>query len=564
MPLAHFTVGGVPEHFNYPWYHAAEHDQSFADRRFSFEWRSFPGGTGAMCAALRSGEIDVAIMLTEGAVADISHGNPSRIIGTYVNSPLTWGIHVSAQSSFQNVMELREEKFAISRYQSGSHLMAYVNAQQQGWNPNELQFEVVGGMEGARKALKSDQAQVFMWEKFTTKPIVDQGEFRRVGNCVTPWPCFVLVAREEVIEKEQAGLLEMLYSIRRIMSQMEEAEKMDYISRRFEQERQDVVEWYRQTEWYCAPVIGRSTLREVQDTLKALSVIEQPLPAERLCAPFCNFSEQGLSGTMYSWRVESVYKSLEQNGKAEGPLQLSDLLELGHLDQYHYLGEAACYEVSKALSLDESSYVYDIGSGVGGTARVLADCSGCRVLGIELQSELCRLSTELTHRVGLEDKVEFKAGDFLRYEWEEVFDHFVSLLVFLHIPDRKLALQHCNRALKEQGTFVIEDFVALGAFGPEEEQVLQQMVSAPSVTTAEAYEKDLKAAGFTDLKLQPMTDSWKSWTRSRYEQFKEESYRHRSLFGDQLYGQRLQFYRAIANLFENGNLGGLRISGRKR
>ncbi len=517
-----------------------------------------------MCAALRSGEVDVAIMLTEGAVADIIQGNPSRIIGTYVNSPLTWGIHVSAHSELQEVEELRDEKFAISRYQSGSHLMAYVNAQQQGWDPEKLQFELVGGMEGAREALKSGQAQVFMWEKFTTKPIVDRGEFRRVGNCVTPWPCFVLVARQEVIQKNQAALLEMLYSIRRIMSEMGEAEKIDYISRRFEQERRDVEEWYQQTEWYCAPVISKGTLQEVQDTLKALSVIEEQQPAEQLCAPFCNFSEQGLSGSMYSWRVDSVYKRLEQSGKAEGPLQLSDLLELGHLDQYHYLGEEACYEVSKVLDLQKNDYVYDIGSGVGGTARVLADYSGCKVLGVELQPELCRLSTELTHRVGLEDRVQFKAGDFMRYEWEGEFDHFVSLLVFLHLPERKPALKHCYRALKEGGAFVIEDFVTLKPFEPEEKQALQKMVSAPGITTAEAYEKDLQAAGFTDLELQPMTDSWKAWTRSRYQNFKDDAAEHRALYGDQLYEQRLRFYQAIANLFENGNLGGLRISGKKR
>ena len=563
MSKAHFTVGGVPEHFNYPWYYAAEHDASLAHSDVSFSWRPFPGGTGAMCEALRKGEVDLAIMLTEGAVADIVKGNPSRIIGTYVNSPLAWGVHVSAKSPFHSVDELEGQKIAISRYQSGSHLMSFVHAQQQGWDISKLDFELVGGLEGAREALAEDRAQVFLWEKFTTKPIVDRGEFRRVGECLTPWPCFVLVAREEVCENQQAELLELLYGIRQLMDGMDADHKTRYISQRFEQQPSDVEEWFAQTEWYCAPTISAAELNKVQEALQALSILDTQKPARELCAPFCVFAEQGLSGSMYNWRVNSVYKALEQAGKAEGPLALNDLLALGHLDQYHYLGAEACYELSDVLALDSQDYVYDIGSGVGGTARVLADCSGCKVLGVELQPELCRLSTELTRRIGLSEQVAFKAGDFLDYEWDEVFDDFVSLLVFLHLPERKLVLDHCYRALKPGGQFFIEDFVALNPFLPAEKKLLRDRVSAVQVSSAERYRQDLEAAGFTEIKLQDMSEAWRVWTQQRRDAFQTEAAGHRALFGDQLYDERLSFYKVIAGLFAGGNLGGVRITGRK-
>ena len=563
MSKAHFTVGGVPEHFNYPWYYAAEHDASLARSDVSFSWRSFPGGTGAMCEALRKGEVDLAIMLTEGAVADIVKGNPSRIIGTYVNSPLAWGVHVSAKSPFHSVDELEGQKTAISRYQSGSHLMSFVHAQQQGWDISKLDFELVGGLEGAREALAEDRAQVFLWEKFTTKPIVDRGEFRRVGECLTPWPCFVLVAREEVCENQQAELLELLYGIRQLMDEMDADHKTRYISQRFEQQPGDVEEWFAQTEWYCAPTISAAELNKVQEALQALSILDTQKPARELCAPFCVFAEQGLSGSMYNWRVNSVYKALEQQGKSEGPLELKDLLALGHLDQYHYLGADACYELADALSLNEEDYVYDIGSGVGGTARVLADCSGCKVLGVELQPELCRLSTELTRRIGLSEQVAFKAGDFLDYEWDEVFDDFVSLLVFLHLPDRATVLDHCFRALKPGGQFFIEDFVALNPFSAAEDSLLRDQVSAVHVSSAAQYQKDLEAAGFTDIKRQDMSAAWRAWTQQRHDAFQAEASQHRALFGGPLYEKRLSFYKVIAGLFAGGNLGGVRITGQK-
>ena len=63
-------IGGVPEHFNMPWHYAK--DQGYFDAiDAEVSWQDYPGGTGAMCADLRDEVIDIAIVLTEGIVADI-------------------------------------------------------------------------------------------------------------------------------------------------------------------------------------------------------------------------------------------------------------------------------------------------------------------------------------------------------------------------------------------------------------------------------------------------------------------------------------------------------------
>ena len=87
-------VGGVPEHFNTPWHTAAANGRFQREAGVAVEWVEFPGGTGAMTKALRDESIDVAILLTEGIVADLHRGNPSKIVGTYVGTPLTGGVHV--------------------------------------------------------------------------------------------------------------------------------------------------------------------------------------------------------------------------------------------------------------------------------------------------------------------------------------------------------------------------------------------------------------------------------------------------------------------------------------
>ena len=116
--MINLKIGGVPEHFNYPWYLALK-NKEFTQQGINLRWKDFPGGTGDMCQALRSGETDIAIILTEGIIKDIIDGNPSKILQTYVNTPLIWGIHVAENSTFQNIGDLEGKRIAISRYGSG-------------------------------------------------------------------------------------------------------------------------------------------------------------------------------------------------------------------------------------------------------------------------------------------------------------------------------------------------------------------------------------------------------------------------------------------------------------
>ncbi len=142
----------MPEHFNLPW-HLAIEEGAFEERGIDLQWTDIPEGTGRMCQMLENGETDLAIILTEGLVKNISEGNPAKIVQEYIASPLLWGIHVDAKSRYRSIPELKITKAAISRFGSGSHLMAYVNAQNEGWNTEKLQFEVINNLDGAVEAL---------------------------------------------------------------------------------------------------------------------------------------------------------------------------------------------------------------------------------------------------------------------------------------------------------------------------------------------------------------------------------------------------------------------------
>lgn len=274
-------VGGVPEHFNLPW-HLCIEEGDFEYEDINLVWRDFPDGTGAMNKALRNGEIDVAIILTEGIIKDITAGNPSRIIQTYIDSPLVWGIHVAAHSSYHKMEDLEGSKVAISREGSGSQLMAYVNAKKMGWDPEALKFEIIGDIEGAVNALNRDTAHYFMWELFTTKPLVDQGVFRRIGECPTPWPCFLVAAREDFIKNHEHALAKMLGVVNAKSASFKEIPGIERIlAHRYGQKREDIVTWLDSTSW-SEHQFTDEELHHVQDTLIDLNLIPHRLSASNI------------------------------------------------------------------------------------------------------------------------------------------------------------------------------------------------------------------------------------------------------------------------------------------
>lgn len=269
------VIGGVPEHFNFPWNLAIE-EGLFEREGITLKWKDFPAGTGALNEALRNKELDLAVILTEGIVKDIADSNPSQIVQVYVHSPLLWGIHVAHDSIYQNIEELKGTKAAISRYGSGSHLMAIVNAEKHGWDlDSDLNFHLVEDLEGALEALPKGEADYFMWEKFMTKPFVDNGTFRLIGETPTPWPSFVIVGQKEFLENES----ETLESILKIINSKTESFKEihgieNMIAERFNQKSEDVEKWLKLTSWSKAQLTEQQ-LDHVQNTLIKLNLSKQ-------------------------------------------------------------------------------------------------------------------------------------------------------------------------------------------------------------------------------------------------------------------------------------------------
>ena len=276
-------IGGVPEHFNYPWYLTLK-DKLYQEEGINLRWEDFPGGTGQMTQALRNGQIELAVVLTEGIVRDIILGNPALIVQVFVSSPLIWGVHVATNSMFNEVDQLKGQRAAISRMGSGSHLMSFVQAQNLGWNTQKnLRFEEIKNLNGALQALPAGDAAYFLWEKFTTKPYVDEGIFRRIGEVPTPWPCFVIAARKAFIEEHPSVLDTILRIINRNTASFKDLDQIDQrLAHRYDQQLVDIREWLSLTSW-SSDQLKPEQLELVQNTLLDLDLIPHKLDYQQLC-----------------------------------------------------------------------------------------------------------------------------------------------------------------------------------------------------------------------------------------------------------------------------------------
>ena len=276
------NIGGVPEHFNLAWYLTLKNGE-YKEEGINLRWKDFFGGTGQMTKALRNKEIDLAVVLTEGIIKDIIDGNPSKIVQTFVQSPLQWGIHVANDSKYQSIEELKGTKAAISRYGSGSHLMSFINAKNNDWNlEKDLKFEVIKNLSGAVDGLTKGVADYFMWEKFTTKPYVDDGIFRRVSTCPTPWPCFVIAVREEVLENNFDEVQTILKIINTTSREFKQIPSIDItIANSYDQKIEDVQEWLSMTEW-SQEIMSNAEVQSIQEQLIELNIIPKIADYEEL------------------------------------------------------------------------------------------------------------------------------------------------------------------------------------------------------------------------------------------------------------------------------------------
>jgi ubiquinone/menaquinone biosynthesis C-methylase UbiE len=151
----------------------------------------------------------------------------------------------------------------------------------------------------------------------------------------------------------------------------------------------------------------------------------------------------------------AIAKSLRKAGKDTDKLNTADLAAV---DEFHIRGRQATLELGQGLGLTVSSKLLDIGSGLGGPARAIAETFGCRVIGIDLTPAFCDAATVLSGWVGLGDKVTFRQGDATNLPFGDgEFDAAMTIHVAMNIAAKDRMYAEARRVLKRGARFGVYD-----------------------------------------------------------------------------------------------------------
>jgi cyclopropane fatty-acyl-phospholipid synthase-like methyltransferase len=254
--------------------------------------------------------------------------------------------------------------------------------------------------------------------------------------------------------------------------------------------------------------------------------------------------------------IDRIHRELAAVGIGpDQPLRVADLTPF---DQYHYHGTAAVDEAIATLALKPGMRVLDIGAGLGGPARYIAEKTGAHVTALELQEDLSATGAELTRRCGFSHLVEHRCGNVLD-GLDGRFDAIISMLCFLHIPDRKRLFSVCRTALKPGGKIYIEDYGRLRAATAAEAESLARKVQCPYLPSTDEYRKHLAEAGFQDIAMDDVTADWTTFTQGRTEAYKRARPRLVAIHGEDLVDGLTDFYETVTGLFASGLIAGLKI-----
>ena len=263
--------------------------------------------------------------------------------------------------------------------------------------------------------------------------------------------------------------------------------------------------------------------------------------------------------------VNRIYNELDELGKINSdPLNVEEFRNIEFFDQLHYHGTKAVDFCIKELNIDSSMSILEIGSGIGGPARHIANETGATIIALELQHDQNKLALDLTRRCGLSEKVIHVCGDFLTHDWHgKKFDAIVSWLALYHIEDHDTLLQKIFDLLNPNGLFYAEDLISRNPFNNNELIELSREIFANYLPNHQTYKSELEKKGFDVFFYQDMSDNWSKVARDRIASYINKKDRHIRVHGKDVVNGLISFYSFTDRYFSSGKLGGIRAIARK-
>ena len=260
--------------------------------------------------------------------------------------------------------------------------------------------------------------------------------------------------------------------------------------------------------------------------------------------------------------VDRIFNELKEIGK----LTSSSLLveDLTKFDQLHYHGTDAIDIFIEKLEINEKTKILDVGSGMGGPARYIANKTGAEITAIELQSDQNNLAKDLTKKCGLSNKVNHICGDILDYDFKnQTFDAVVSWLTLYHIANHEILLKKLFDLLNPNGFFYTEDITSRINLSDADLKEIKKEIYGIHLPYFDKYISNLEQNGFKLIFSEDMSSSWTDFTKERIKKYNSKKERNIRVHGKEVYDSLNSFYNFVGQYFSNGKLGGIRVIAKK-
>ena len=261
--------------------------------------------------------------------------------------------------------------------------------------------------------------------------------------------------------------------------------------------------------------------------------------------------------------VDRIFNELREIGKSTSSTLLVE--DLTKFDQLHYHGTDAIDIFIEKLEINEKTKILDVGSGIGGPARYLADKTGAEITAIELQSDQNNLAKDLTKKCGLSNKVNHICGDILDYDFKnQTFDAVVSWLTLYHIANHEILLKKLFDLLNPNGFFYTEDITSRINLSDADRKEIKKEIYGIHLPYFDNYISNLEQNGFKLIFSEDMSSSWTDFTKERIKKYNSEKERNIKVHGKEVYESLNSFYNFVGQYFSNGKLGGIRVIAKKK
>src|SRR5918995_1003694 len=214
----------------------------------------------------------------------------------------------------------------------------------------------------------------------------------------------------------------------------------------------------------------------------------------------------------------TILTALRNAGKNIDQLTVDDLAPI---DEFHTRGREATANLASLINnnLQPNFHVLDVGAGIGGPSRYLASKFGCRVTGLDLVGEYCRVADSLAKRVRLDNLLTYRQGDATHIPFEDAtFDILWTQHASMNIADKKRLYSEMYRVLKPGGKLAVDE-----AYKGSSDMVDSSIhfpvpwASDPSIShliSAEEVRKLLKeVVGFKEVVWEDKTESVIDWIK---------------------------------------------------